>query len=205
MPSLKSNVTLPKMRRRSAPSLAKSTARKNGNTAPGHGALRVSFPSSNRIHVHSDHLFADPHGDFSRQFAERAFLAHEVESVEIEGQQNRAEISFRRNGTTGEELIKKISSFFIKAPADKSSRKSKSAIHREAGKDSVRFNRQAPAAPSASAWKVKHETSGRIRFHNPALHRRRELCQEIERELMSVPGVDRYSTNDLTDTVLIHY
>ncbi len=52
---------------------------------------------------------------------------------------------------------------------------------------------------------MKHETHGRIRFHNPALHRKRELCQAIERELMSVPGVDRYTTNDLTDTVLIHY
>ncbi len=42
---------------------------------------------------------------------ERAFLVHEVESVEIEGPKKRAEISFRKNGTSGQDLIKKISRF----------------------------------------------------------------------------------------------
>jgi len=56
-----------------------------------------------------------------------------------------------------------------------------------------------------STWGVKHETEGRIRFFNPALHRRREICQAIERELMSVPGVEIYKTSEITDTVLVHY
>lgn len=47
--------------------------------------IRITFPGSDRIRVHSPALFSDPHSDFSRQFIERAFLAHEVETVEIEG------------------------------------------------------------------------------------------------------------------------
>ena len=51
---------------------------------------------------------------------ERAFLAHEVNSVEIEGDENRAEIAFTRNGTSGRELIRKISRFLAgrEKPAD---------------------------------------------------------------------------------------
>jgi Cu2+-exporting ATPase len=44
-----------------------------------------------------------------------------------------------------------------------------------------------------------------MRLYNPALLRRRELCQAIERELMNTFGIDRYSTNELTATLLIDY
>jgi Cu2+-exporting ATPase len=56
-----------------------------------------------------------------------------------------------------------------------------------------------------STWTVRHDIEGRIRLHNPALYRRRELCQAIEREFMNTFGIDRYSTNELTATVVIDY
>jgi heavy metal translocating P-type ATPase len=56
-----------------------------------------------------------------------------------------------------------------------------------------------------STWIVRHEFPGRIRLHNPALHRHRELCRAIERDFMNTFGIDRYSTNELTATVLINY
>ena len=37
------------------------------------------------------------------------------------------------------------------------------------------------------------------------LHRKADLCQAIERELMSVLGIDHYKTNSLTCTVLVDY
>jgi Cu2+-exporting ATPase len=63
---------------------------------------------------------------------------------------------------------------------------------------------RSPAA-EGSEWEVRHESRGRIRFQNERLHRRKELCQAIERELMSVLGVDNYKTSDLTGSVLIFY
>ena len=75
-------------------------------------------------------------------------------------------------------------------------------ILRESKKNAVRVYRYGSIL---STWAVKHETEGRIRFQNLALHRKRELCQAIERELMNVPGVDSYQTNDLTASVLIYY
>lgn len=68
-----------------------------------------------------------------------------------------------------------------------------------------RFRRQKSAAPTVTGWRVLHEVPGRLRLHNERLHRKKDLCQEIERELMSVLGVDNYKTNALTGTVLVLY
>ena len=54
-------------------------------------------------------------------------------------------------------------------------------------------------------WEIKHELPGRLRLKNPVIHRKAELCQAIERELMSVLGIDYFKTNPLTSTVLVQY
>ena len=63
----------------------------------------------------------------------------------------------------------------------------------------------AAGSVAGSGWVVRHESRGRIRLQNERLHRRRELCQAIERELMSVLGIDNYRTSALTGSVLILY
>jgi len=54
-------------------------------------------------------------------------------------------------------------------------------------------------------WEIKHELPGRLRLKNPLLHRKRELCQAIERELTGVLGIDYFKTNPLTNTVLVQF
>jgi Cu2+-exporting ATPase len=56
-----------------------------------------------------------------------------------------------------------------------------------------------------SGWEVKQESPGRIKLKNKVLYRKAELCQAIERELMSVLGVDKYKTSPLTSTVVVDY
>ena len=56
-----------------------------------------------------------------------------------------------------------------------------------------------------SGWEVKQDSPGRIKLKNAVLYRKVELCQAIERELMSVLGVDKYKTSSLTCTVVIDY
>ncbi len=65
--------------------------------------------------------------------------------------------------------------------------------------------RQAAEIAPNSEWKLLHEAPGRLRLQNDKLHRRREVCQAIERELMSVLGIDNYRTSTRTGTVLIQY
>ena len=135
---------------------------------------------------------------------ERAFLAPEVESVEIEGSKQRAEIAIRPGEFSLREIVKKISRLFSQdgASGDGSTQLVFPPILRTSKKNAVRVYRYGSIL---STWAIKHETKGRIRFQNLALHRKRELCQAIERELMNVPGVDSYQTNDLTASVLIYY
>jgi heavy metal translocating P-type ATPase len=54
-------------------------------------------------------------------------------------------------------------------------------------------------------WEIKHELPGRLRLKNPTLHRKEELCQALERELMNVLGIDYFKINPLTSTVLVQY
>ena len=54
-------------------------------------------------------------------------------------------------------------------------------------------------------WEIKHELPGRLRLRNPVIHRKAELCQAIERELMGVLGIDYFKTSPLTSTVLVQY
>ena len=56
-----------------------------------------------------------------------------------------------------------------------------------------------------TGWEVKQESPGRLKLKNPVLYRKAELCQAIERELMSVLGIDKYKTSSLTCTVVIDY
>ena len=162
--------------------------------------LRIAFPSSDRIRLFSKTLFSDPHGAAGRHFFERAFLADEVLDVGIEGRRGQAEISFHVNGTGGREIARKISKFLTQK--DVPTPLVFPSILPESGEKSVRLYRHGHVL---STWRVKHETPRRIRFHNPALHRKRDICLAIERELMSVPGIDTYQTSDLTATVLVTY
>ena len=57
----------------------------------------------------------------------------------------------------------------------------------------------------ATSWEVVHELPGRLRLKHPAMYRRKEVCQAVERELMSVLGIDNYKARPATGTLLINY
>jgi Cu2+-exporting ATPase len=56
-----------------------------------------------------------------------------------------------------------------------------------------------------TGWEVQQQSPGMIRLKNPALYRKGSLCEAIERELMSVLGVDRYKSSTLRCTVQVHF
>ena len=56
-----------------------------------------------------------------------------------------------------------------------------------------------------TGWEIKKEAPGHLKLKNPVLYRKVELCQAIERELMSVLGVDKFKTSALTSTVVVDY
>ncbi len=56
-----------------------------------------------------------------------------------------------------------------------------------------------------TGWEIKLDQPGRLRLKNPVLFRKRELCEAIERELMSILGIDKYKTSTIASTVNIDY
>jgi heavy metal translocating P-type ATPase len=56
-----------------------------------------------------------------------------------------------------------------------------------------------------SSWRIVSDLPGRIRVRNVRLFRRKRLCVEIERDLMTALGVDRFSVSALTGSVLVYY
>jgi Cu2+-exporting ATPase len=59
--------------------------------------------------------------------------------------------------------------------------------------------------PLTTTWQIKSETASSLRLHHPSLYRRKDVCQAIERELMSVLGIDNYKTSPFKATVQINY
>ena len=56
-----------------------------------------------------------------------------------------------------------------------------------------------------SGWCVVKESPGRVTLRHPVLHRKADVAQAIERELMSVLGIDRYATSTFFSTVTVDY
>ncbi|MFD1331466.1 heavy metal translocating P-type ATPase [Methylopila musalis] len=188
---------------RAAPLKTASVAkpRRGRASAPDAAAgLKIAFPAPRVVQFESPALFASPRDAFARSFFERAFRAPGVTQVAIDAQKYAAQVTFDAPLAKGDPRVAELSRALaggvdgeaLLFPEDFDLGTSKSLKLQRYGR-------------RLSSWTVRSEIVGRIRLHNAALLRRRELAQAIEREFMNTFGVDRYATNELTGTVLIHY
>jgi len=166
--------------------------------------LRVSFPGPKRIQFSSATLFRDSQGPFARAFFARAFRAPGVVQVAIDAERHTVEIVLDAPLVPGDRRLAELARLLSNSPAVRST--SEALVFPEdyafRAAKSVRLQSY---GRRLSTWTARHELPGRIRLHNPALYRRRELCQAIEREFMNTFGINRYSTNEFTGTVLIDF
>lgn len=166
--------------------------------------LTVSFPAANRIVFSSVALFSDPYGPLAREFFSRAFYEAGVTQVAIDAERHTGEIvlnaALQPRDRKLADLARALSS--VSPPRSAAEALRFPEVLPQGTSKSLRLQRY---GRRLSTWLVKHDIEGRIRLHHPVLLRARELCQAIERELLNTFGVDRYSTNELTATVLIDY
>jgi len=145
-------------------------------------------------------IFADPRGALARDFYTRVFALAKVESVFVDSSSRKAEIRIQMDGDDLRTSLREIAAA-LKNP--KASKTQALGVAEYLGRgpqvELFRYGNW------ISTWLVKHEIVGRIRLRNPALFRRREMRQTIEGELTNTLGVDRFSTQELTCSVLIHY
>ena len=188
----------------------------------------VSFPERGVIHLKSRSLFQDADHPDCRRFLECVFRAEEVSGVAIHD--STAVLRYCPDSHSLGEVVNRVTSYLKASPAPilghdgangqvypftPSAVSNGHATHsKEAGRPLggsksatdrrgvVRYFRHGGLV---TGWQVKRESPGRIALKNPVLHRKAELCQAIERELISVLGVDKYKTSALTSTVVVDY
>ena len=171
--------------------------------------VKVLLPDDGVIRVESLRLFGEPDGALCRRFVERAFLAPEIDGVVIAmGSTPAIELRFDATRRGQRQVLEHLAELLI---GDDQSHEG--ALCNGApdvppvatARDRhgvVRYHRY---ARRITGWRVTCERVGVIKLENPVLYRKAVLCEAIERELMSVLGVDRYETNSRNGRAKIEY
>jgi Cu2+-exporting ATPase len=180
--------------------------------------ISVSFPSAGMIRLRSPLLFGEPGSAVCRQFVASVRHASEISSVTIKaGDAAWADLSYCPKSFSLPEVVGRVSTLLnhatAGAPPELLATKFSTPVP-AAGRsvavladaaDGASARESCSQTPPKNAWQIKSELPGRVRACNPALFRKRSLCQAIERELMGMLGVDRYATNSIAASVLVHF
>jgi Cu2+-exporting ATPase len=178
--------------------------------------IAITMPASGAIRVQSAALFADPDNPLCRRFLGRAFRAEELTGAKLNGAQHpAADLYYDPRRHSAREVLARVAAILTveePAPADYKLQGN--------GRDGTALAVVAPPITArdrhgvvhyhrygsrVTGWQITHDKVGALRLKNPVLYRKNAYCQAIERELMSVLGVDRYQTHALNCTVRIDY
>ena len=178
---------------------------RDGPAAGGSG-LKIAFPDAGVIRIESVRLFGAPDGELCRRFLQMAMLAPAIEAAVIAPARTpcvdlRFDVSRHRRKSVLERLAALLGGGAAQDEGRERLAVAPSATARD-GRGVVRYHRY---AGRITGWRVERERVGSVRLNNPVLHRKRVLCEAIERELMSVLGVHRYDTSALKCRVDIEY
>ena len=180
-----------------------------------HSGVSVSTPEPGLIRVTSASLVSTQDGPELQRFLNRVFSASEVLGLKIPGPGSTyVDLYYDAAKSSRDVLILLAEALTREAALDadpiqagvphsrqRSLRVAPVATARDK-KGVVRLHR---LGHSVSGWEILSQKTGSIRFKNPVLYRKSTLCEAIERELMSVLGVDRYKTHTLRCTVQVDY
>jgi len=159
--------------------------------------VRVTFPVRGEIHVEGG-LFADVEAEACRDFLGRVVEAEEVERIQVRPDPTpRAVLHYHPERTSGESLLARLAGLLRQSRPPLA----KACIVRDR-RGVVRLARH---GGRLSPWQVVREQAGRVKLAHPILYRRAEVAQQIERELMTILGVDRYATDTFFSTVTVDY
>lgn len=161
--------------------------------------MGISYPRPGYLRLTRTELFLAPEGEECRKFVSILFQIPEVYEIEISASKASAEIRFDKS-CSPEEFAHKVNEQLSVLPSD-----ARSLALRELKADwkgQVHIYRHDTVV---STWKVASDLPGRIRLRNQRLFRKKRLCQDVERELMTVFGIERFKVNPLTCSVLVYF
>jgi E1-E2 ATPase len=165
--------------------------------------IRVLFPEAGVIRIESERLFSALDGALCRRFLQAALRLPAVEdatfaptrtpSVDLRYRESR----YRRRKVLNELAVvlgSGAGGANLMTVAPSATARDRHGV--------VRYRRY---AGRITGWRVERERPGDVRLHNPLLHRKRALCDAIERELMGTLGVTRYDTDAVKCRVDVEY
>ena len=175
-------------------------------TSPGVD-VKIVFPDEGIIRIESPELFADPDGLLCRRFIARAFLAGEIDSAMIrpvmaDGVTQAIELRFDATQHSQRQVLEQVAARLDAASSRDPAVELPSALMARDQYGVVRYHR---CGRRVTGWRLVSERVGVIKLENPVLYRKAVLCEAIERELMSVLGVDRYETSSRGYWIKIEY
>jgi heavy metal translocating P-type ATPase len=171
--------------------------------------VRILFPQDGIIRVESAPMFADPDGPLCRRFVERSFQAPEIEGVVIAPAPVPAiELQFDATQRGQRQVLEHLVALL--AAGDEPTVELSNADDFEippavTARDCCGVVRYRRYARRITGWRVVSERMGLIKLENPVIYRKTILCEAIERELMSVLGIDRYETSARNGSAKIEY
>jgi Cu2+-exporting ATPase len=158
--------------------------------------MRITYPQRGCVRIQNVGFLAAPEDTECRRFVSTIFQCPEVRSVEILPDRSSARINYDP-GLTSSQIARKLGT----TGGANGSGPALPALKADS-KGRVRVFRHGPVL---STWTIASELPNRLRVRNFRLFRKKKLCQEIERGLMSVLGIERFTVNATTCSVLIHY
>src|SRR6516225_3620712 len=169
--------------------------------------IKIVFPDDGMIRIESARLFADSDGSSCRRFVGRVFLATEIESVVIasaiaEGVTPAIELRFDATQYSSRQVLERVAALLDAASSSDPEVEVPSSLTAHDRHGAVRYHRY---GQKVTGWQVVSERIGTIKLKNPVLYRKAVLCEAVERELMSVLGVDRYETSSRDCCAKIEY
>src|SRR5262245_5313662 len=174
--------------------------------------IAVAYPREGAIELQSRFLFSDPENESCQLFLQRLSLVEQVKQVAVTASRQAAEISYCPDCFSRRETLAAIGRCLSNGHHKKNGHTANGSSLTLNGKHPLRWRPNAKGelrlfrtGSIISSWEIKHEIPGRLRVRNEALHRKTEICQAIERELMSVLGIESYKASPLTSTVLVIY
>jgi Cu2+-exporting ATPase len=166
---------------------------------------QIAFPEAGVIRVVSEILFAEPDQERCRHFLNCVLLAPEIESVSIAPATTpMMELRFDSRRHDRKSVLQRIAEL-IGAGNSAANHKALAIAPASTARDRHGVVRYQRYGRHVTGWRVERERLGSLRLSNPVLYRKGALCQAIERELMSVLGVNRYDTSSVNCRVDIEY
>jgi Cu2+-exporting ATPase len=178
----------------------------DGKTSSGVD-VKISFPGDGVIRIESTGLFAEAGSPLCRRFVGRAFLAPEIDSAAIgpataAGSPPTIELRFDAAQYSQRQVLESVAALLDAAPGADPGVEVPPATAACDRLGKVRYHRY---GGRVTGWRVLGERVGTIKVENPVLYRKAVLCEAIERELMSVLGVERYEISPRNCCAKIEY